>query len=887
MFLHVLLFNEMTMTIYNDFDEKVIEELRTLQIEQPQNLGGFTTQEVASRLGYDRSYVSSSLNRLTSSGMVLKKSGHPALFSLPMIQCELQDPFDTVIGKNGSFKDIIDTCKASVLYPPNGLSLLISGESGTGKTFLAERIYRFAIYKKQIAIDSPFIIVNCSEYANNPELLSAHLFGYVKGAFTGAINDKQGMLELADGGYIFLDEVHRLSPENQEKLFRFIDYGEFKRLGDNDIIRKANVRFIYATSEKPNAVLLNTLLRRISLTLELPDFISRPKVERNNYISYFFTLESQRLGKDLFIEPQLFNDLVDSPLSGNIGGLNKIIQRYCALSWEKQENASRIIISKNVKNKFTPAIPVQHIGVRNEYITIAHNSNFICSIPDIPIKHHIDIYDLKHRLEKIFQGKDDFYSLKNLFNVENLSDSYFYSEDDFLNVTFNLFFEKCHELLQQYGMSVKVDKLRDLFIVLQIYIVENGECIDKIMKSNWLLLRRIDGDICLVAEKLALLVLPLFEFKNEVWIKTFISLFLAIEFSAISVKKCSAIIVAHGASTAKSIAGFTNQMYQQFVYNYLDMPLNVSPDEISEKVKKYISQFANDRKIIILVDMGSLYELRKPLINFIENDFGIINNISTSIALEVAGYITENWEPKDIVERIRSSGEIKSEFYRKENKDHAILISFFNAFELAEKIKSIINESLVNTSIKAISIPFDELLKEGVEHHLFQEYDARILITNHDIAFSDVNVLMLDEIINGIDNGLLDNVFSVVANKQKIQIKQNIMQSLSMENLSDRLTILNPKKIVNDVNKVLNEIEFLLDIELPARIKVTLFLHVSVMIERVLLSKYEINHNVTSSGDLGGKFNIIKKSLLNLERAYNITIPDYEINYIVDMIYTI
>lgn len=872
----------MTMPNYNDFDERVIEELRSLQTEQPENLGGFTTQEVSSRLGYERSYVSSSLNRLVTSGMVMKKPGHPALFSLPKIECELKDPFDTVIGKNGSFEDVIDICKASVLYPPNGLSLLISGESGTGKTFLAGCIYRFAIYKKRIAKTSPFIIVNCSEYANNPELLSAHLFGYVKGAFTGAISDKEGMLELADGGYIFLDEVHRLSPENQEKLFRFIDYGEFKRLGDNDILRKANVRFIYATSEKPNAVLLNTLLRRISLTLDLPDFISRPKVERINYISYFFSLESQRLEKDLLIEPELFNDLVDSQLAGNIGGLNKLIQRYCALAWEKQENSSPVIISMNVVNKLLPAIPYPDIC--NEYISITHAQDFIYSISESYMKHYVDVNYLNQWLENIYNEKESFHLLKNLINIEDLPDSFLCSEDLLYNVSFHFFSEKCQEIFQQYGMNVKEDKLRDLFLALQINTVEKMESRFKIMELNWLLLRKINGDICLVAEKIARLIIPLFDFKNELWIKTLTALFIIIDLPFFRATKCSAIIVAHGSSTAKSIAGFTNQLHQQFVYNYLDMPLNVSPDEISEKIKKYINQFSYNRNVIILVDMGSLYELRKSLIDFIENDFGIINNISTSIALEVADYITDNFEIKEIVEKIRNSGEIKSEFYRKENKDQAILISFFNAFELAGKIKGIINESLINTSVKAISIPFDELLREGKDHHLFQEYDVQILITNHDIKFNDVNLLMLDEIINGIDNGILDNVFSDVTAEQKIKIKQSIMQSLSMENLSDRLTILNPRKIVIDVNKVLSEIELLLDIDLSARIKVTLFLHVSVMIERVLLNKYDINHSYIPNEDIEKKFKIIKKSLANLERCYNISIPDYEIKYIVGMI---
>ncbi|MCB7254118.1 sigma-54 factor interaction domain-containing protein, partial [Longicatena sp. 210702-DFI.1.199] len=76
-----------------------------------------------------------------------------------------------------------------------------------------------------IAEDRKFLIVNCSEYANNPELLTANLFGHKKGAFTGADRDNPGLIKLAEDGVLFLDEVHCLKAECQEKLFLFMDKG--------------------------------------------------------------------------------------------------------------------------------------------------------------------------------------------------------------------------------------------------------------------------------------------------------------------------------------------------------------------------------------------------------------------------------------------------------------------------------------------------------------------------------------------------------------------------------------------------------------------------------------------------------------------------------------
>ncbi|MDX7410529.1 sigma 54-interacting transcriptional regulator, partial [Klebsiella pneumoniae] len=95
---------------------------------------------------------------------------------------------------------------------------------------LATLIYQYAIERGAIAADKPFVELNCADYANNPELLSATLFGYTRGAFTGADREKRGAFDDADGGFLFLDEVHRLSAENQEKLFLFMDKGYFYRL---------------------------------------------------------------------------------------------------------------------------------------------------------------------------------------------------------------------------------------------------------------------------------------------------------------------------------------------------------------------------------------------------------------------------------------------------------------------------------------------------------------------------------------------------------------------------------------------------------------------------------------------------------------------------------
>ncbi len=105
--------------------------------------------------------------------------------------------------------------------------------------------------------DFPFVSFNCADYYNNPQLLLSQLFGHVKGSFTGADTDKLGLVDSANGGILFLDEIHRLPPDGQEMLFFLMDRGgEYYRLGEASVSRKSNLLIIGATTEDPKKILI-------------------------------------------------------------------------------------------------------------------------------------------------------------------------------------------------------------------------------------------------------------------------------------------------------------------------------------------------------------------------------------------------------------------------------------------------------------------------------------------------------------------------------------------------------------------------------------------------------------------------------------------------------
>lgn len=136
-------------------------------------------------------------------------------------------------------------------------------------------MFQFAQSQQVINEERELVVFNCADYANNPELLMSHLFGYVKGAFTGADSDKEGLIQQADGGMLFLDEIHRLPPEGQEMIFYFMDHGSYNRLGETGKNHQADVRIVGATTEDPHSSLLDTFVRRIPINIQMPSFNSQ------------------------------------------------------------------------------------------------------------------------------------------------------------------------------------------------------------------------------------------------------------------------------------------------------------------------------------------------------------------------------------------------------------------------------------------------------------------------------------------------------------------------------------------------------------------------------------------------------------------------------------
>ncbi|RPI07456.1 MAG: sigma-54-dependent Fis family transcriptional regulator [Zetaproteobacteria bacterium] len=209
-------------------------------------------------------------------------------------------------------------------------SILITGESGTGKELVARTIH----YNSPRGT-KPFVAINCG--AIPEELLESELFGHVKGSFTGAIANKTGLLEVAGGGTVFLDEVAEMSPGLQVKLLRFLQDHRFRRVGGTEDI-EVDIRTIAATNKDPAQVIRAGVFRedlyyRLNvISIEMPPLRKRrediPLLAAN-----FLNLFAARAGRNAMrISPEAMTLLVAHGWPGNVRELENVMERAVALA---------------------------------------------------------------------------------------------------------------------------------------------------------------------------------------------------------------------------------------------------------------------------------------------------------------------------------------------------------------------------------------------------------------------------------------------------------------------------------------------------------------------------------------------------------------------------
>jgi two-component system response regulator HydG len=241
---------------------------------------------------------------------------------------ERDEQFDHygIIGRSRAMEEVI---RRAELVAETKSTVLISGETGTGKELVAR-----AIHDRSAQRDMPLIKVNCAAI---PEaLLESELFGHVRGAFTGATHPKDGLLAIAEGGSVFLDEIGDLPVDLQAKLLRALQEKEIRPVGSVKRV-PINVRVLAATNRNlEHAVTDGTFRRDLYFRLNVLALRVPPLRERRQDIPLLVAHFLERLGRDSGVEKTISDDALKTLLNydwpGNVRELENFLERACALS---------------------------------------------------------------------------------------------------------------------------------------------------------------------------------------------------------------------------------------------------------------------------------------------------------------------------------------------------------------------------------------------------------------------------------------------------------------------------------------------------------------------------------------------------------------------------
>lgn len=250
--------------------------------------------------------------------------------------------FENIIGDSPAMHDVF----ATVGQVANSrATVLLLGETGTGKEMIAKAIHYNSPRK-----DKPFVRVNCG--AMTSTLLESELFGHVKGSFTGAIRDKVGRFEAADGGTIFLDEIGTLEPQLQVKLLRVLQEREFERVGDTQTV-KVDVRVIAATNlDLQEAVAKNEFREDLFYRLNVVSIYLPPLRNRrediprliDHFLDKYNTINDRKLRR---ISREMLNVMLRYPWPGNVRELENCIERAVVLS--RDEDFTEDLLPLNIR----------------------------------------------------------------------------------------------------------------------------------------------------------------------------------------------------------------------------------------------------------------------------------------------------------------------------------------------------------------------------------------------------------------------------------------------------------------------------------------------------------------------------------------------------------
>lgn len=839
---------------------------------------------ISSTLHISRSLASQYLNELWRDGHLIKIQSHPTYFGFKKslegyFQKEIsqsvftsteefmeyvrfdakRSSINNIFGYKGSLKPDIDRIIAGLEYPHGGLPIFIKGENGTGKERVIHDIYMYFRQTGKISDVSKYVVV---QVVRNSQLNIKNIID--------AINN-------CNQGIIYIRNVARLSINDQILLANILNKN---RHYDNDI--KINkVRVVASTIPEDSQNLIEELSILFPIKCEFIPFDRRPVSEREELVINEFRNNALILKKQIFISKRVLKNIRDYRYSDNIIGMQNLVSSICASSRdEKGEiyiNLSDLpleMLRKPLNNKilmeedyYLNVSTYQFQRFEEQYITALDT---ICHLA----------FNSKDNSE--YQNIIDI--IRNIYDNDMLVESPHVASivelcrDNIPDISRYIFPEYCLLFLNDY-----IYYLYSKNSIIAEWERKNDIQVSKLFNSE----AYNDANFKLIIEKMSYQLEKSFNFTiGNVY--RLIQYIILSNFNNQKIVKYMCIIVAHGRSTAHSIATAVNELLGAHVFDYFDMPLNTTALTMANRVKDFIAQYMVSNDVILLVDMGSLEKLGSYLKAIPNTRIGIINNVSTSLALNIGNKVLNGYNLELILKT--SVEEMKTNYtlIEKNIKKEVVIFVSENNINTAFKMRNIFLNSLpkkINLDIIAMEIndySNDEYLSN------FKKYNQIIFVSGtYGSMKKTQDFIPIEELINDRNIKFIKEKMSKYLTMEELeQFQESFIYNFSLENILDSISILDVQKLMEFVKESVDNVQKGLNLKFDGSTLVGMYMHLCCMVERLVTKEpIKTNSNLEIFEEKEKRFvNIMRHSLKNLSNHYGIEIPVSEISYLYDYI---
>lgn len=849
---------------------------------------GVSAQQLSDFMGMDRANVSKELNQLFQENAVIKITGRPVYyfdrermevllahslerFAVSSLQEYLQErgevytenDFDKLIGSDKSLKTMINKAKAAMIYPPFGLHTLLVGPTGAGKTMFAEIMYQYAKDHGVLQKTAPFVIFNCAEYADNPQLLLGQLFGYVKGAYTGADRESEGLVEKAQNGVLFLDEIHRLPPEGQEMLFI-----------------------------------------RIPMTITMPSLEERSIEERYELIEKFFRQEYNQVKIPIQVKAKVMRALLSYDCKGNIGQLKADIRLLCANGFlehiSRQDNVIRITLSLLQEHIYHGLLNSGKQKEVDDFLTI-HDQEIFVYDQETKLEHYdgefLNIYEEMNRRFQDYEAKGfdnaninrhmrmyiETY-IKTLSNQieESGSEAMLYK---IVPIHVYHAVEVALQLAQQrlgYPISKKVYTAMALHISA---LMENKRKEHELNANVYDVLSENPNEYHVAMEIMSFLQKEL-EIPFPPQEIVFFTMFLCIEKDKPQVNGAIALLaLAHGNGVARNMVDVANALLDTRHGHALDMSLHQSVDDFLETVTRKVKEIDEGKGVLILVDMGSLLSFGEIITQKTGIPTKTIDMISTPFVLEaLRKTMLSEYTLDDLYRELRSYTPYIGKLYSKEIKQKALHQNVIVTTCLSGEGAAVKLGELIRSAIPAIDEYHIDIVACNTESFKEKHLEnKRILavVGARDLHLEDTLYISSDKII--LEDGLA-KIAQIISTALGVEDREPVSSNIVMNNfLKESLVFLDPIKADDVIRKSFQVISKMWDIDDYNRILIGYMMHVGCMIERCIRGA-EMEYDACQERIQRNEklYRLVRTAMKIIEREFQIRISDTEVAYIMD-----